>query len=85
MSYGVVVAITTGRPAARCSSNSAAAQRLNHLQQPLGSDSRGGLHSLLRLAFCQGDGLAGQRHRRQGFADGVEQPEQQRLAGDASD
>ena len=57
-------------------------QRLDHLEQPLGGDRRGGLHRFLRLALCEGDGLAGQRHRRQRFADGVEQPEQQRLAGD---
>ena len=57
-------------------------ERLHQGQQAVRSQLGSSLYRGLRLAPRQGDGLARQRHRGHGLADGVEQAEQKALTRD---
>ena len=79
-SYGVVVASTTGRPAARCYSNSASANGWTIAASPSAAASPA---ASIASRDCPGRRrrLAGEHHRRQGLADAVEQPVEEALPG----
>ena len=76
------MASTIGRPAARCSANSAPGERLDHRRQLVGGGLAGGRHRGSRAALGEPRRLAGEGHRRQRLADPVEQPVEGPLARD---
>jgi hypothetical protein len=59
-------------------------QRLHQGGEGVGGAARRVLHDEALAALGERDGLAGQRHRRQGFTDAVEQLEQHVLTRDGT-
>ena len=63
-------------------SNTECGERLHHRHQPVGDALGGCEHGGTRATLGEPHGLAGERHRRQGLADGVEQLVEELLTRD---